>query len=360
MTAQAAATLDRTVLPISSRSNPSHALHQGREHPYRPGRRSRPRPARPTWSSLIDDLGFGAHQNVRRSAPRRPMDRQLAKRRAALQQLSHHGALFTDPGGAQVRSQSPHRPTWGSSPNWRPAYPGNTGEVPNASPRWRRCSASTDTAPPRSANGTRPPSGKPACPVRLTAGRRGRASTSSTVSLAARPNQWAPYLHDGVAQGRIPNDPDYYPEHGHGESGGGVAEVPEGHDARQTAFHLLCARRRPCPASCAAGLDRQMERQVRRGWDKLREETLARQTQVGHRAARHQARAQARRHQGLGQALGGRETAPPAGRGVRRHFWNIPTTKSAGSFRRSRILASSTTRSSSTSPATTVPAPRAA
>ena len=54
------------------------------------------------------------------------------------------------------------------------------------------------------------------------------------------------------------------------------------------------------------------------GWDKLREETLARQIADGRGAGGHEARAQAAGDQGLGQALGRRE-APvrPPGRGLR-------------------------------------------
>ena len=62
------------------------------------------------------------------------------------------------------------------------------------------------------------------------------------------------------------------------------------------------------------------------GWDKLREETLARQIKLGVVPAGHQARAQAGGHQGLGQADRRREEAlrPPDGglrrlRRVRRH-----------------------------------------
>jgi arylsulfatase A-like enzyme len=101
-------------------------------------------------------------------------------------------------------------------------------------------------------------------------------------------------MHDGVAQVEIPNDPNYHPEHRHGESGRRVAEVPEGDDAGQTALHLLRARRRACAAPCAAGLDRQVEGQVRRRLGQvMREETLARQIKWAS-CPRHQTRPQAR------------------------------------------------------------------
>ncbi len=67
------------------------------------------------------------------------------------------------------------------------------------------------------------------------------------------------------------------------------------------------------------------------GWDKVREETLARQKALGVVPAGHQARPQARGHQGLGQAQRRREEAlrPPDG-SLRRLTANMPTSRSAG------------------------------
>ena len=75
------------------------------------------------------------------------------------------------------------------------------------------------------------------------------------------------------------------------------------------------------------------------GWDKLREETLARQIKLRRGSRGHQARAQAGGDQGLGQAERRREEAlrPPDG-SVRRLTANTPTTKSAGWSRPSKNL----------------------
>ena len=81
------------------------------------------------------------------------------------------------------------------------------------------------------------------------------------------------------------------------------------------------------------------------GWDKLREETLARQMKLGVVPAGHQARAQARGHQGLGQAdAPTRRSCSPARWKCSPASARTPTTRSAGSSRPSRTSASSTTR----------------
>ena len=67
------------------------------------------------------------------------------------------------------------------------------------------------------------------------------------------------------------------------------------------------------------------------GWDKLREETLARQIKLGVVPAGHQARAQARGHQGLGQAdAPTRRSSSPARWKSSPASASTPTTRSAG------------------------------
>ena len=66
------------------------------------------------------------------------------------------------------------------------------------------------------------------------------------------------------------------------------------------------------------------------GWDKYREETLGAAEEARHRPAEREAGAQARGHQGLGQADGRREEAVrPADGGLRRRSPRTPTTRSA-------------------------------
>ena len=90
------------------------------------------------------------------------------------------------------------------------------------------------------------------------------------------------------------------------------------------------------------------------GWDALREETFARQKELGVIPPEARADRAARRDPGVGRHA----RRPQAGArapdgGLRRASSSTPTTTSAGSSTRSRTSASSTTRSSTTSSATT-------
>jgi len=105
--------------------------------------------------------------------------------RPALQQLPHHGAVFADACGAQVR-RNHHNGEHGvhhRDGHW-PA--GRHRADPNATAPWPKRCDSTATPRPRLASGTRRQRGKPASPDRSIAGRRTRVSTSSTGFLAAR------------------------------------------------------------------------------------------------------------------------------------------------------------------------------
>ena len=107
---------------------------------------------------------------------------------------------------------------------------------------------------------------------------------------------------------------------------------PEVADAGQAVLHLLRRRaprtpRTTCPKEWIAKYKGKFDQ----GWDKLREETLARQIKLGVVPAGHQARAQARGHQGLGQAdAPTRRSSSPARWKSSPASASTPTTRSAG------------------------------
>ena len=129
--------------------------------------------------------GLRRHQHLRRPHQDRGA-RPPRAARASLQQLPHHGAFLADARGAQVRPQPPHG-EHGLHHRDGDGVPGRhrvrSPTRPHRSPR--RC-GSTAMRPAPSASGTRRPPGRPASPARTTAGRRARASTSSTASSGAR------------------------------------------------------------------------------------------------------------------------------------------------------------------------------
>ena len=79
-----------------------------------------------------------------------------------------------------------------------------------------------------------------------------------------------------------PHDPDYHFTDRHDEPGDRLDALPAGADARQAVLHVLRAPARPthrttCPKEYIAKYKGKFDQ----GWDKLREETLARQIELG-------------------------------------------------------------------------------
>ena len=100
--------------------------------------------------------------------------------------------------------------------------------------------------------------------------------------IGGETNQWAPYLYDGVAPVELPDDPEL-PLHGrHDGQGRGLDQVPEG--ARRPTSRRSSTSR---PGATHAPHHVPQEWIARwkgkfdQGWDKIREESLARQIAMG-------------------------------------------------------------------------------
>ena len=101
--------------------------------------------------------------------------------------------------------------------------------------------------------------------------------------IGGEANQWYPTLYEGTT----PVDLKKTPEEGYNlvedmtDKACAWISPAEGPGTRKALLRLLRARRHPRPAPRAEGMGRQVQGQVRRGWDKLREETFARQKKLG-------------------------------------------------------------------------------
>ena len=278
---------------------------------------------------------------------------------SALQQLPHHGAVLTDPRCAEVRAQSPHGE---HGVHHRDGH--RLAGRHRADPE-RDCATGRDAATQRLCHGG----------LRQVArdGGLGSERRRSVRSLAHPPGlRQVLRLHRRRDEpvGAVPvrrygrrrtaQRPEL-PLHGrHDGQGRGVDQVPEGAHAAEAVVHLLRAGRDACAAPRAAGVDRALEGPLRPGLGQAARGIAGPADQHGHRAAGHQARAEATSDPRLGHALGRREAplhAPGRGvcclRGIHRPR-DRPHAR-----RRSRTSARPTTRSLSTSPATMAPAAKA-
>ena len=279
---QATGKPDRTVLPIAEPKRPIYTEIDARNVKAPPRFEVKaPQGAPNVVIVLIDDLGFGVPSTLRR--PGRDADARHARAgRPALQQLPHHGAVLADARGAQVRAQPSHgeHGLHHRDGDRRCRAPPARSRTPPR--RWPRCCGSTATPRPPSASGTRRPSWEAS-----VAGPFDRWPTRQGFDkfygfLGGETNQWAPYLYDGVAAGRAAERPELPLHDRHDRQGAGLDQVPEGADARQ-------ARRSSTSRPGATHAPHHVPKEwiarwkgkFDQGWDKLREETLARQIRLG-------------------------------------------------------------------------------
>ena len=106
--------------------------------------------------------------------------------------------------------------------------------------------------------------------------------------LGGETNQWAPLIYDGVTLMETPDDPNYHFTTDMTNQAISWIRLSAGACTRQTILHLLCSGCNPCAASCTEGIGiDKYKGKFDQGWDKLREETLARQKKTGDHSGKH-------------------------------------------------------------------------
>ena len=353
--------LDRTVLPIQEPERPTYSELDVRnvEAPPRFEVKA-PENAPNVVIVLIDDIGFGGPSTFGGPIQTPTLD-QPGRGRAALQQLPHHGALLTDAERAQDRSQPSHH-----------QHRFDHGDC-NGLPRQHRAGSEQRCATGRDAPAQRL---QHRCVRQVARDRRlGDQRVGSLRPLAHPPGlRQVLRLHRGRDrsvvsadlrrrhQGHSAADRGLPLHRRHDQPGDQLGEGPAVDDAGQAVLRVLRHRRRPRTAPRAQGVGGQVQGPVRQG--------LGPGSAGDGRAAEADGR-----HPG-GHAswptkpedikdwdtLPGGPAAPvrPPGRGVRRVPGADRPRGRPLRRRRWRTSARWTTPCSSTSPATTAPAPRAA
>ena len=179
--------------------------------------------------------------------------------------------------------------------------------------------------------------------------------------IGGETDQWYPLIYDGVDQGRSAEDGELPLHRRHDQPGHQLGEGAAVDDAGQAVLRLLRDRRDACAAPRAEGVGRQVQGPVRQGLGRRSapKRSSGRRSWAWSRRTRSwpTGRRTSRRGTRCRPISGVCSRARPK---CSRDSWSRPTARSAASRRRSRTSARWTTRCSSTSPATTAPAPRAA
>jgi len=278
---QAADGLDRTVLPIQFPKQPPLKELYAKDVKTIPPRQEvkAPQGAPNVVVILIDDLGFGATETFGGPLKTPTMDR-LAK--GGLRYNRFHTTALCSPTRAALKSgRNHHTCNMGFITELATGLPGATGEVPNrvaplaemlrlngystaAFGKWHETAVwETSVSGPFDRWPTR------------------QGFDKFYGFIGGEANQWAPYLHDGVAQVELPNDPNYILNTDLANQAVAWLKFQKAMTPDKPLFIYYAPGAVHAPHHVPKEWIAKWKGKFDGGWDKLREETLARQIKMG-------------------------------------------------------------------------------
>jgi arylsulfatase len=272
--------LDRTVLPIQLPKRPLYSELDARDVKAPP----RVEPVAPADAPnvviiLIDDLGFGATAPFGGPIATPTLDR-LAK--SGLRYNNFHTTALCSPTRAALKAgRNHHMCNMGFITEMATGIPGATGEIPNsvaplaemlrlngystaAFGKWHETAAwETSVSGPHDRWPTR------------------QGFDKFYGFIGGETNQWAPYLFDGVAPVELPDDPNYHFMADMSDKTIAWLEFQKAMTPDKPFFIYFAPGATHAPHHVPADWIAKWKGKFDQGWDKLREETLARQIETG-------------------------------------------------------------------------------
>jgi arylsulfatase len=272
--------LDRTVLPIPQPKRPVYTELDARN--VKPPPRfdvNAPNGAPNVLVILIDDVGFGASATFGGPVPMPTLDR-LAQQ--GLRYNNFHTTALCSPTRMALKTgRNHHVGEAGSIMETSTAFPGNTGKVPN--------SVSTigemlrlngySTAAFGKWHETAPWETSVSGPFMRWPTHQGFDKFYGFIG--GETNQWAPFIFDGVAPVELPADPKYHFLTDMTDKTVAWIEYQKAMTPDRPFFVYYAPGATHAPHHVPPEWIARWKGKFDQGWDKLREETLARQIQLG-------------------------------------------------------------------------------
>ena len=276
----AAVELDRTVLPIQLPKRPVITELDARNVQPPPRIEAvAPKGAPNVLVILIDDLGFGATSSFGGPIPTPTLDR-LA--RGGLRYTNFHTTALCSPTRAALKSgRNHHTCNMGFITEMATGLPGATGEIPNtvapvaemlrlngfstaAFGKWHETAAwETSVSGPHDRWPTR------------------QGFDKFYGFIGGETNQWAPYIFDGTAPVELPDDPHYHFMADMSDKAAAWIDYQKALTPGKPFFVYFAPGATHAPHHVPQEWIAKWKGKFDQGWDKIREETLARQIEMG-------------------------------------------------------------------------------
>jgi arylsulfatase A-like enzyme len=272
--------LDRTQLPVPEPKRPMYKELDVRNAKMPPRFEVKaPAGAPNVVIILIDDLGFGATETFGGPIPTPTLER-LAQ--GGLRYNNFHTTALCSPTRAALKSgRNHHTVNMGFITEMATGFPGDTGQIPNAT---------APVAEMLRLNGYSTAAfGKwheTAAWETSVSGPFDRWPTHQGMDkfygfIGGETNQWAPYLFDGVAQVELPNDPNYHFMTDMTDKAVAWIKYQKAMTPDKPLFIYFAPGATHAPHHVPQEWIAKWKGKFDQGWDKVREETYARQLKMG-------------------------------------------------------------------------------
>ncbi|RJG10548.1 arylsulfatase [Pseudomonas cavernicola] len=275
-----AAGLDRSQLPIAEPSRPLYSEQDVRgAKPPVPFKIEAPAGAPNVVIVLIDDLGFGATSTFGGPIATPTLD---ALAQDGLRYNNFHTTALCSPTRSALKSgRNHHTVNMGFVTEFATGFPGNTGQIPNATAplaemlrlngystaafgKWHETAVwETGVSGPFDRWPTR------------------QGFDKFYGFIGGETNQWAPYLFDGVAQVELPEDPNYHFMTDMTDKAVSWVKYQKALTPNKPFFLYFAPGAVHAPHHAPKEWIDKWKGKFDQGWDKIREESLARQIELG-------------------------------------------------------------------------------
>jgi arylsulfatase len=278
--ALAGPSLDRTVLPIPEPPRPTYTEIDARKVAMPPRFEVRaPDGAPNVVIVLIDDLGFGVPTAFGGPVPMQTLDR-LA--RDGLRYNNFHTTALCSPTRAALKSgRNHHTVNMGFITEMATGMPGSTGQIPNSTAPLAEMLRLNgySTAAFGKWHETAAWEASVSGPFDRWPTRQGFDKFYGFIG--GETNQWAPFLYNGTAVVELPDDPDYHFMTDMTNQAVAWIKYQKALTPQKPAFVYFAPGATHAPHHVPKEWIARWRGKFDQGWDKLREESLARQIELG-------------------------------------------------------------------------------
>ncbi|HEX5640295.1 MAG TPA: arylsulfatase [Burkholderiaceae bacterium] len=278
--ASAQPAINRTVLPVQEPRTPHSTVFDVRNAKLPAQFDVKPPAGAPNVVIvLIDDLGFGATSTFGGPIQTRALDRLAAN---GLRYNNFHTTALSSPTRAALKSgRNHHQVNMGFITEMATGFPGATGRIPDTTASLAEILRQNGYSTGAFGKWHETASWEASVSGPFARWPTGQGFDKFYGFIGGETNQWAPYLYDGVTQVELPNDPNYHFMTDMTEKARAWIKYQKALTPDKPSFIYFAPGATHAPHHVPKSWIDKWKGKFDQGWDKVREETLARQIAAG-------------------------------------------------------------------------------